>query len=79
MERKQTTVRLPGYMLADLNAEARKQGISVSRLIEDRLEQSMYRPNKETLEALEETRSGKYAGELTHEQIENFEAFVVSL
>ena len=45
-------------MLADLNAEARRQGISVSRLIEDRLEESMYQPNAETLKALEEARSG---------------------
>lgn len=56
--RRQTTVRLPEYMLADLNAEARRQGISVSRLIEDRLEESMYQPNAETLKALEEARSG---------------------
>ena len=56
--RKATTVSLPEYMLADLNAEARRQGITVSRLIEDKLENSLYEPNKETLEALEECRSG---------------------
>ena len=66
-------------MLADLNAEARRQGISVSRLIEDRLEAAMYRPNKETLEAIEEARSGVEMDELTHEQIEHFEEYVASL
>lgn len=66
-------------MLADLNAEARRQGISVSRLIEDRLEAAMYKPNKETLEAIEEARSGVEMDELTHEQIEHFEEYVASL
>jgi hypothetical protein len=66
-------------MLADMNAEARRQGISVSRLIEDRMEEALYQPNKETLEALEEARSGVEMEELTHEQIENFEAFMKSL
>ena len=56
--RRATTVRLPEYMLADLSSVARREGISVSRLIEDRLEESLYKPNKETLEALEECRSG---------------------
>jgi hypothetical protein len=77
--KRATTVRLPEYMLADLNAEARRQGISVSRLIEDRLEAAMYRPNKETLEAIEEARSGVEMEELTHEQIEHFEEYVASL
>ena len=74
--RRRTTVSLPDYMLADMNAEARRQGISMSRLIEDRLEQSMYHPNKETLEALEETRRGEYAGVV---DTSSFEAFVKSL
>ena len=73
--RKQTTVRLPDYLLADMNAEARRQGISVSRLIENIAEECMYRPNKETLEALEECRSGKYAGEV---DTSSFEAFMKS-
>ncbi len=51
-------VSLPDYMLADLNAEARRKGITVSRLIEDRLEASLYRPNAVTLAAIEECRSG---------------------
>lgn len=74
--RKQTTVRLPEYMLVDLNTEARRKGMSVSRLIESRLEQSLYHPNKETLEAIEESRSGKYAGVV---DTSSFDAFMKSL
>ena len=63
-------------MLADLNAEARRKGVSVSRLIEDSLETTLYKPNKDTLEALEECRSGKELEEL---DLSSFEAFVKSL
>lgn len=56
--RRNLAVSLPDYMLADLNAEARRKGVTVSRLIEDMAEQAMYRPNKDTLEALEECKSG---------------------
>ena len=68
--RRATTVRLPEYMLADLNAEARRQGITVSRLIENRLEDSLYNPNQETLEALEECRSGVQLPEVDTSSIE---------
>ena len=57
--RRRTTVSLPAYMLADLGAEARRLGISVSRLLEHITEERMYgHPNAETLAALEECRSG---------------------
>jgi len=56
--RKATTVRLPDYMLLDLRNEARRTGVSVNKLIEDALEESLYRPNAETLAAIEEARSG---------------------
>jgi len=56
--RKATTVRLPDYMLLDLHNEARRTGVSVNKLIEDALEESLYRPNAETLAAIEEARSG---------------------
>ena len=56
--RQAHTVRLPDYMLTDLRNAARRQGISVSRLIEDSLEQTLYPPNAETLVAIEEARSG---------------------
>ena len=62
--------------MADLNTEARRKGVSVSRVIEESLEQSLYHPNKETLEAIEEARSGKYAGVV---DTSSFEAFMKSL
>ena len=68
--RKATTVRLPDYMLLDLHNEARRTGVSVNKLIEDALEESLYRPNTETLAAIEETRSGKYAGVVDTSSIE---------
>ena len=75
--RKQTTVRLPDYMLTDLNSEARRQGISVSRLLENITEEYMYqRPNADTLAALEEARSGL---EMEEVDLSSFEAFVKSM
>ncbi len=74
--RTNTTVSLPDYMLADLNAEARRKGITVSRLIEDRLEESMYQPNAETLAAIEECRSGV---ELEEVDLSSFDAFIKSM
>ena len=68
--RKATTVRLPDYMLLDLHNEARRTGVSINKLIEDALEESLYRPNAETLAAIEETRSGKYAGVVDTSSIE---------
>lgn len=58
IRRKATTVRLPDYMLTDLNVEARRQGISVSRLLENLMEVCLYQPNPDTLAAIEEARSG---------------------
>ena len=77
--RRRTNVSLPDYMLADLSAEARRQGISVSRLIENITEERMYQPNAETLAALEEARSGVEMEELTDYDIEHFEEFVARL
>lgn len=79
-ERKQTTVRLPEYMLTDLHSEAERRGTSVSRLIEYIAEEYLYRqPNPDTLEAIEEARSGKEMEELTPYQLEHFEEFVANL
>lgn len=77
--RQPTTVRLPAYMLTDLHNEARRQGLSISRLIENTIEESLYQPNAETIAAIEEARSGAPMEELTHEQIEHFEEYVASL
>ena len=74
--RKQTTVRLPEYMWTDLHVEARKKGISVSRLFEDSLESVLYQPNADTLEALEEARSGV---EMEKVDLSSFDAFIKSM
>ena len=68
--RKATTVRLPDYLLADLHNEAHRRNISVSRLLENIVEERMYQPNAETLAAIEEARSGKFAGVVDTSSIE---------
>ena len=70
--RTNTTVSLPDYMLADLNVEARRKGITVSRLIEDRLEESMYQPNAETLAAIEECRSGVELDDFDPDELDKY-------
>lgn len=73
--RKQTTVRLPEGLLADLHSEARRQGISVSRLIEEITEHHLYQPNDCTAAAVEEARSGQPMEEISGEALESFEKF----
>lgn len=62
IKRRRATVSLPEYMLADLGNEARKRETTISRVIEDFMESVLYKPNAKTLAAIEESRSGKYAG-----------------
>lgn len=62
IKRRRATVSLPEYMLADLGSEARKRETTISRVIEDFMESVLYKPNAKTLAAIEESRSGKYAG-----------------
>ena len=77
--RKATTVRLPDYLLADLHAEAHRRNISVSHLIEDIAEEKMYRPNAETLAAIEECRSGVEMDEMTDYDIEHLDEYIARL
>lgn len=70
INRKRTTVSLPEYMLNDLGNEARKRATTVSRLIEELMESMLYKPNKKTLGAIEEARSGKYAGVVDASSVE---------
>lgn len=74
--RQAHTVRLPDYMVTDLRNEAQRQGISVNRLIEDSLEQTLYSPNAETLAAIEEARSSV---EMEEVDTSSYEAFRKSL
>ena len=77
--RKRACITLPDYMVIDLGNEARRRGITVSKLVEDFVEPALYPPNAETLAAIEEARSGVEMETLSHEDIENFEAFVARL
>ena len=66
-------------MVIDLGNEARRRGISVSKLVENFVEPALYAPNPDTLAAIEEARSGVEMEALSHEDIEDFEAFVARL
>ena len=57
--RKATTVRLPDYLLADLHTEAHRRNISVSRLLEDIVEEKMHSSRVETLTDIDECGSDK--------------------
>ena len=73
IKRKAATVRLPETMIADLHAEAKRQGISFSGFIEIIAEEAIYhRPNEETLAAIEESKAGKYAGTIDTSSMEAF-------
>ena len=77
--RMRVSLTLPDYMVIDLGNEARRRGITVSKLVEGYVEPALYPSNADTLAAIEEARSGAEMEELTHEDIENFEAFVARL
>ena len=74
--RKATTIRLPDYMLIDLHNEAHRAGVSMNKLIEDTIEENLYRPNAETLAAIEEARSGV---EMEEVDLSSFDAFIKSM
>lgn len=74
--RKVATVRLPDYLLADLHSEAHRRNISVSKLLENIIEENIYRPNAETLAAIEEARSGVEMEDL---DLSSFDAFIKSM
>ena len=70
--RKTTTVRLPDYLLADLHTEAHRRNISVSRLLENIVEERMYPPNAETLAAMEECRSGVEMEDFVPDELDQY-------
>ena len=71
IERKQTAFRL------STRTEAKRENRSLNNLVEVLLTESLdCRPNPETIAAIEEARSGKYAGEL---DASNFDAFMKSV
>ena len=75
--RKSATFRLNAALLERVKAEAARENRSLNNFVETLLMEAMRRiPNPETAEAIEEARSGKFAGEL---DMDNFESFMKSL
>lgn len=56
--RSPVTFRLPDHILTDLRNEARRRGVSMNKLVEDGIEEMMYKPNADTLAAMDECMSG---------------------
>ena len=75
--RKSTAFRLDNDLLERLKAEAKRENRSLNNLVETILMDAVYyKPNLETLEAIEEVRSGK---ELETLDLEHFDEYVKSL
>ncbi|MDM8152868.1 toxin-antitoxin system protein [Bacteroides gallinaceum] len=75
--RKSTAFRLDNDLLERLKAEAKRENRSLNNLVETILMDAVYyKPNPETLEAIEEVRSGK---ELETLDLEHFDEYVKSL
>ena len=80
IKRKAASFRLPDYLLEGLKNEARKQHRSVNNLVEFFLVNSLFpEPNAETLEAMEECKSGAELDELTDDDINNLEEYIQHL
>lgn len=76
IERKQTSFRLSTDLLKWLRIAARRENRSLNNFVENTLMDAVYNvPNDETLDAIEEARSGKYAGTI---DTSNLEAFIKS-
>jgi len=77
IERKRTSFRLRPELLNKLREEATQENISLNTYVEDLLMQSVAnKPNRDTLNALREARSGK---ELETLDLSNFHDYVASL
>lgn len=71
--RKQTSFRLREDLVKALQEEARKANRSLNNLVECLLMAAMYsEPNEETIAAIEEARTGKFAGTIDTSSMEAF-------
>lgn len=71
--RKQTSFRLREDLLKDLQEEARKANRSLNNFVESTLMDAMYsEPNEETIAAINEARTGKFAGTIDTSSMEAF-------
>ena len=55
---KTVSIELPDYMILALQSESKRLGLSVSKIIEGFAEDFLYKPNADTLAAIEEAGSG---------------------
>lgn len=77
VQRRQTAFRLSEALLEDLKIRAAQCNRSMNNFVESLLMQALYdTPNADTQEAIQETRSGKYAGTL---DMTDFNAFLGSI
>ncbi|WP_455621186.1 toxin-antitoxin system protein [Parabacteroides sp.] len=75
--RKQTSFRLREDLLQILQEQAKKANRSLNNFVESTLMDAVYsEPNEDTVAAINEARSGKFAGTI---DTSNFEAFMKSL
>lgn len=71
--RKQTSFRLREDLLQILQEHAKKANRSLNNFVESTLMDAMYsEPNEETVAAINEARSGKYAGGIDTSSMEAF-------
>lgn len=71
--RKQTSFRLREDLLKVLQEEARKANRSLNNFVESTLMDAMYsEPNEETIAAINEARTGKFAGIIDTSSMEAF-------
>lgn len=77
IERKATAFRLNTRLLERLKQEARLHNRSLNNYVETLLIEALsHQPNPDTMEAIEEARSGR---ELETLDLDNFKSFVASL
>lgn len=75
--RKRTSFRLREDLLQILQEQAKKANRSLNNFVESTLMDAVYsEPNEETIAAINEARSGKYAGTI---DVSSFDAFMKSL
>lgn len=77
IQRRQTAFRLNEKMLRDLKIRAAQSNRSLNNFVESILAHALYdMPNSDTIEAINESREGKYAGTL---DMKDFNSFLNSI
>ena len=71
--RKQTSFRLREDLLQVLQEQAKKANRSLNNFVESTLMDAIYsKPNEETIAAIKEARTGKFAGTIDTSSMEAF-------